>query len=239
MNKVILMLISTLTILLFNSCHNAEAAETRKKIVVVDTGISLNQQFKDYMCQNGTLGSESWIYDRHKERHGTNVVDLIGSRINTNKYCVVSINMGSISRIESYNKALEMTSKISNVVAVNLSIASGNTSDAYSAREQALIQSITQKGIIVYVAAGNDNLELSKGDCNVYPACLKYKIGIYGSRIKVIGSNGHILKKGRWITYSNTGLVVDHYVNGSYKGIGKLSGSSQATAIFVGDTYAN
>jgi hypothetical protein len=49
------------------------------------------------------------------------------------------------------------------------------------------------------------------------------------------------LKKGYLYVYnyySNKGPFIDSFIDGSYKGIGKMSGTSQATAIATGNEFS-
>lgn len=175
----------------FNSCHKVEAADDRKIIMVIDTGVSPEIAAKPYMCERGNI-TFATEFDEHG--HGSNVVDLIGSRIDDKKYCILSINAWTGGRfVGKYKKGLKMAVKLKNLVAINLSMSSPHHKSSYYGWEVSLIRKLLKKGVKINAAAGNDYTYMNKENCHVYPACLKYnfqyKDGTFNPNIKVIASH--------------------------------------------------
>ena len=57
-------------------------AETRTKVVIIDSGISRTQSAQKYMCKNGNKNftDSKNKYDEHG--HGTNILSIISKSIN-------------------------------------------------------------------------------------------------------------------------------------------------------------
>lgn len=220
---------------------NLEARETRKKIVVLDTGIHVDQLYRKYLCKNGVVsvanndGSASG-YLRGYQAHGQNVVGLIGSRINTEKFCIVSIRVYSWNlRAIGYLEGLEYAYNLTNVVAVNVSTSSTTTTGhtSYIMKEHAKMLKLVQKGVKIHVAAGNDSLILKRKTCGVYPACLKPffdELG-YSKYFTVVSSK--TTSESNWAT-----SFITQVKDGHNKGKPPMSGSSQATAIYTGEEFS-
>jgi hypothetical protein len=209
-------------------------AENRKKIVVIDTGIYKNQENKKYMCKNGAYNmsenAEKGPYSVSK--HGPNVIGLIGERINTDRFCVVSIKFmdGDGSSIYTYYSALVMTLGLKNVVAVNLSIASPPELASYSYLEDLYLRKILRRKIKIIAATGNNGITFKKSACFVFPACHK-QAHLKNDNFSVVGSStGNFSNK-----FKGFKVFLE---DGIKKGTPKLSGSSQSTAIFTGKMFS-
>jgi subtilisin family serine protease len=216
---LLLILISTYTL-----------AETRQKIVVIDTGISFAQSLKPYMCKNGKLStSNDW---KDVDGHGTNIVGLIGDRINPKKTCVVSIKLDLKN-----SKNIEMDVIKSMLMAENLKPVGVNISMAgnFSSRLELLsIVRMISSGVKVIVAAGNEGVNLDR-NCYIYPACYLAEIK---KEKKIINISNFIVVGAKDVSVSNTGSVVTVTTNGSKQGFPVMSGTSQATANFTGKLFS-
>lgn len=205
-------------------------AETRQKIVVIDTGVWAFQSLEPYMCDNSRLGvGPSWI-DKHG--HGSNVIGLIGSKIDSKKTCIVSIKLDisqSTNPEVEILKAAQMAEKL-NPVAVNISMAGTLHYDS----EQEVIIRMINKGIKVIVAAGNEDINLDK-QCVIYPACYLRDIKL----TKTFVNTSNFLVVGAKDTgSSNVGSVVTVTAVGAKQGIPVMTGTSQATANFTGKLFS-
>lgn len=192
--------------------------ESRKRIYVLDTGISPAYATAKYMCRGHnamSLGDTA---------HGDNVTSIIGIKIDMTKYCVYPVNIfpnGQYSQ-KRVNLALYLTVQDSNAVAVNMSIAGPHKDKS----EFQLLRSVSRR-LKVIVAAGNDNLDLRPGDCKAYPACY-----------------GMVLKKNFYVVEASD-MDKDnrphfkHYSElGRERGvIETMSGTSQACAEFTGGLF--
>jgi hypothetical protein len=214
-------LILILFILIVDTCADKEASgaknptEKRLRIAVVDTGISTRQIKEKYMCKDMSYFSIS-TSGRDWSGHGSNVVGLIGEKINTDKYCITiySFNKNTLLRETNYYLSVMIKHR---VVGVNLSIAASG----YDKKEEESLRRLTDKNVKVFIASGNNRLNLDIV-CNVYPACHKKS----NKKLQVIGSTDK--------RYSNYGKIVDRYIDGTDKGKPVLSGTSMSTAIATG-----
>ena len=205
-------------------------SESRQKIVVIDTGVSYAQSIKPYMCKNGNLGSNGNWKDTHG--HGSNVIGLIGEKIDAKKTCIVSIKL-EVDRLknpeQSIMYAMEMAEKIK-PVAVNISMAG---TIKYESELNSMVRMVSS-GVKVVVAAGNEDMSLDDY-CIIYPAC-------YLKRMKdmdnVINVSNFIVVGAKDTGSSNTGSIVTVTAIGKNQGYPKMSGTSQATANFTGKLFS-
>ena len=195
----------------------SQATELRTKIAVVDTGINQSQSLQRYMCEDGVKNMTNYKRsDSHG--HGSHIVHIIGTRIDTIKYCIVSYKVYDRANGKVLNNTIKALRDIkkSNYKFVNISMSGG-----YDAVEFNLMTQIINGGTKIVVAAGNDKLYLTRDKCKTYPACYKIKKNYYVvSAYDVKHSN-----KGSF-TIKERGRNISSYG-------GKMSGSSQATAIYT------
>lgn len=159
--------------------------------------------------------------------HGSHIANIIGSRIDSNKdYCIVIIKF-----INSLNDKNTMSQSILafqyaksiNAKVVNYS-AGGTLPTDY---EKNAVLALLQGGTKVFVAAGNNNVNLDK-NCYYFPACYKLKgLRIVGN-MNFDGTKANTSNYGKVITNWEKG---QHVVEDSPNGFVALSGTSQATAI--------
>lgn len=207
---------------------NPTIQESRTKIAIIDTGISINETTKPYLC-NGNHYDLTGFGIEDKISHGMNIAGIVAKQIDTQKNCLLIIKYfhtqgTSFNTIKAFKIAKEEKVKF-----VNYS--SGGSGDSLS--EKDAIKSLLNNKIYVIVASGNFGNNLSKTTCDYFPACYNFD----NSYFKVVG-NGQSEDKRH--TTSNYGKVVTDWRNGQrVEGFGvTMSGSSQATAILTGELVA-
>lgn len=226
--------------------------DVRKKIVVVDTPISDAQLTQPYMCKDGSISmdktrsSHFGPNEQNVVRHGENVVGLIGSRIDTTKYCILHIafyfKQDQENYIPLYLGALLKIEEYRNVVGINLSLAaSKNVKGSYLKEESYILRAFAISGVKIITAAGNSHEELTKKKCFVYPACTKKRLSSAAAdRFYIVGSNTFYMNSdGSPHEFSNFSYDLDiELENGVNQGVPAMNGTSQATAIFTGKLFS-
>jgi len=133
-------------------------------------------------------------------------------------YCLVIIKIFNTARtfnFDKYIKALKYISTI-DVQVANLSF----TGKDFLQEEYDALKLLSNKGIKLIIASGNDALNLDK-KCNTYPACYKNLNSI------VVGSDNKLV--------SNYGSIVNKYERHC---IFNSCGTSMSTAIVTGKYVA-
>jgi hypothetical protein len=193
-------------------------AENRKKIYVLDSGISAPYATAKYMCTDHLATSVGGT------EHGDNVTSIIGLKIDISNYCVYPVNVfpnGKYSQAR-VNRALYNILHDSDVVGLNMSLSGAHNETL----EFQLLRSISHK-LKVVVAAGNDNLDLKPGDCQRFPAC-------YGLVIK---SNFYVVEASD-IKTDNRPHFKHYSAPGRRRGVNNaMTGTSQACAEFTGNLF--
>lgn len=225
--------------------------ETRQKIVVIDTAVNEYQLSMKYMCKDGSVSPDGHSKSFHSRaeadklgfstlRHGENVVSLIGNGINSDKYCVYHIFWNYQNNANyNYVQALKLASQLTNVVGLNLSISTENTSVAIP-QEETYIGQMISKGVKVVAALGNEDVLLTKENCFTFPACLQAKFN--KSQFFVVGSNTKMRadEDFNFKSYSNSSTYLEvSYEDGTKRGWPVLTGTSQAAAVYTGKLFNN
>ena len=199
--------------------------ESRKRVVVIDSGLQPQYLVDKYMCRD--ISQISLEEDKRvNNTHGTSVISIIKENMDIEKYCITSVRMrvtsggGVIEVKDLVLKALDLR----NLYAVNMSYIMRE----YNHQDYLKIQNAVSLGVRFSVAAGNEKIDLDKA-CVFYPACYgklldKEYLKSRRSLFKVIGA-----KAG----YTNYGSVVDIYLNGGYMGTPSMRGTSSATAEYT------
>lgn len=200
-------------------CQKSPADETRKRIAVIDTGISSDFP-SEFLCYEGHKDFTSEGLQDLKQ-HGTLVGYILAHYINPNKFCIVVLKYwqnGSSENPWNYLKALKYVSE-GKYYALNLSLAG----DGILPLEKTYLEKIMNNGVIISNAAGNDHINLTE-HCSVWPAC--YKI----LNFVVAACRGNVLE---W--YSNYGGPVNACELGTqeYAGI-RNRGTSFSSPVFLG-----
>lgn len=192
--------ISSLFLLL--GCNSQD---TRKKMIVLETGINITSKIAPFLCKNGHrsfLPNTPWNKDRIG--HGTIIVKAIAEKLNPKKTCIVVYKTAdkgveSSKRAEAYARALvNLTRKApKNLYVVLLAL----EDVSYFYKEIEWLSSILVKpNVKIVVAAGNSGLQLRENkECSVYPACLKRYLS-NKEKFHVIGSSDGNFNKGPLIT---------------------------------------
>lgn len=210
----------------------AHAAETRKVVAIVDTGMPMTEAVKPYLCNLTHYDvTGKGIADVHG--HGTNVAGIITKHMNPKTHCILIIKWWHSEKIkqtnaELYKAVVDYTDILHKVRPdyVNLSL-SGNS---YLGVERNTLKGLLATGTIITVAAGNDSWDLNKV-CNVFPACYDMS----SSNFHVVGSWSKLMN--RIDAFSNFGKVVTDYRPGTYVcGFDVCTGgTSQASAVMMSE----
>lgn len=209
-----------LLLLLTTSC-TSQALENRHRIAVIDTGVNDVVAHMKYMCKDGVNNFTPYS-NEDVNGHGSHIVNIIGTRINSNKYCISSYKVfhDKDDGIDSTINALKDISKDETIKYVNISM----NGDSNSREELAMVEKLTEKGIKFTVAAGNEKKLITKGNCTQFPACYKLFI-TKPNNFYVVGAIGD---------FSNYGPIVDIVVNGTIESLGRTQrGTSQAAASYA------
>jgi len=205
------------------------ALNRQKRVYVLDSEISTVYMQKPYICEEVRRVSRYMsLFSSYS--HGANVTEIIGSKINTNKYCVYPIAVffgrGHEFSPHAFLRALRRIAGDRRAAAVNLSLSG---SARYNS-ELGLYKLLATQGKKIIVAAGNDNEILAKGHCSAYPAC--YKLSIPSSNFVVVTAKD--------LPLSNYVLFEHIAAHGAGRGVtGKMSGTSQAAAEITGSLFSN
>jgi subtilisin family serine protease len=208
------------TLALLISC----LSQAKLKIAILDTGIKPDKIKDLKLCPNESIDfTNSNLNDDHG--HGTNIAGLISQQIPKNlDYCLVIIKVFDINNLDS---AIESTIKgfrYAQMIRANIINYSGGGASS-DKEEKATIINALNKGIKIFVAAGNQGKDLD-GNCDYFPAC-------YDKRLVIVGSK---TSKNKISENSNRGKVVSVWEIGKDREALDivLSGTSQATAVATG-----
>jgi subtilisin family serine protease len=211
-------------------CANSAQAKTNR-VAVIDTGIDSSV---GHICETGHKDFSSTSL-QDEVGHGTHVAGLIIKNAANSDYCLINIKFYN----KKYTGAQNVKSMISSLqYAIDQKVDYINISGGgpqAEKEEQKLIQKALDMGIKIVVAAGNEGSDLSQ-NCNFFPAC-------YDSRLYVVGN---LEENGSISGSSNYGRIVNYWQHGTNvisnlpnNKVGRMSGTSQAAAIFTGKLLNN
>jgi subtilisin family serine protease len=212
-----------------HSCHYGPI-----RIGVIDTGF--DTRIKDaHLCPDGhkdfSIDNSPSAIPFDLNGHGTNIVGVINKfSKNGPAYCIVIIKYYSSKASGSQNMAASVKAlEYANTVNLDVINYSGGGNEPAEDEKFAVMKFLNSGGILI-AAAGNDGKSLDNKKITYYPA-------MYDPRIKVVGN---LLENGKKNPSSNFGSVVKHWEIGTnQEGYGtKMTGTSQATAVFTGKTIA-
>lgn len=219
-------------------------------IAVIDTGIDSNNPKLCKFGHKSFTGDNKPLVDNNG--HGTHIAGIIAANAGDLDYCIVSLKFFSAKQSGKQNLA-------ATVAAVNFAINIKIDYINYSAggpevdkAELKAVERALNKGIKIFAAAGNegDNLDLK---CNYYPACYDKRIVMVGNMVHGIPAWARSLAYVKYVDLSRfkdddhpaessnfgarvnqweLGTDVDSTMPGGFRG--KMSGTSQATAIATG-----
>jgi Subtilase family len=204
----------TICILLFASTLNAKTI----KVAVLDTGYNKGPEQVKF-CEHGLRDyTGTGIYDGNKSKHGSNVTGIISNLAQNADHCLIMFKVfnDSTLNVDGYLNALREILNDPSISLLNISMAG----PARLQQEEVLLKKLLDSGRQIVVAAGNEGRDLNK-NCNVYPACAN-------DRLIVVGNSGS--------STTNLGRIIDVFEDGFriYGGGVRLTGTSQAAAIFTG-----
>lgn len=184
--------------------ENVIRVEPLIKIAVIDTGS--NGLFSPKFCKEG---SYDYVTDTTKivpiSIHGSVVTGVIAEQLKSVNYCILQYQVFNDALKTS---GLEVSRAILNAVyngaaVINLSL----EGHVYDLAEDTAIRYAVVKGVRIYVAAGNDYLDLDN-NCSVYPACYHYDnlitVGALNSQGKPCPDSNH----GRIVREMRNGEIV-------------------------------
>lgn len=219
--------------LLLNTCFASQIL----RVAVIDTGLDLEDpRFSYLLCDNGTTSSdftETTLKD--KNSHGTHVTGLIKQYAKNSNYCLIIIKFYSEYGTSYLNRSIEYAIEQKASI-INISAGGRNFDEI----EYNLIKN--SPNITYVVAAGNEGLKLDCNKTTNYPTCYKLpnviSVGCLDKyENKCLTSNyGKYVKS--WElgqnVYSTFPLKTCDVQTRDCKGMGYISGTSQATAIHTG-----
>mgnify|MGYP006921284761 CR=1 FL=1 len=162
--------------------------DNRIPIYVLDTGI---KEDKSYLCKEYKDMTGKGIKD--VANHGWMVADLIGSNIDSTKYCIYMVKWcHTCDNLGTYTDSLAYIIKQQPKY---LNISAGGVDRDYF--EEKMLKTMVDHGTKITVASGNNKFNLDKR-CFYYPACYPINIHVVGA-LKTNkfdrGNYGHIVKE--------------------------------------------
>jgi hypothetical protein len=218
-------------ILIFVFISISAFAKEPLRVAVLDSGLDLkDERFQSVLCKEGHKDfTGTGIEDTNG--HGTHIAGLIKQYAKDASYCLVIVKYfddkltTSKERTDAYKNSLDYLAKNPPDL---LNVSGGGKEGMES--EYLFFKNIAYTA---FVAIGNDNTDLNKS-CNYYPACYKkYESLPY---IHAVGSECNHIKS----SFSNYGEFITDWECGeavlstAIKGMDRMSGTSQATAIATG-----
>lgn len=203
--------------------------ETRKRLVIIDTGLKITEAEQPYICTDIPFIDYTGYGIDDNDGHGTNIFNIIKPSIIASRLCVTLIKFfdGRSPPIVTNRGYANAMKKLEVLFPdyVNLSIdGTAPTDEEYSA-----LKHLVDAGTKITIAAGNQNRDLSD-NCNVYPACVFGPSQRYPN-LFVVGS---IRGDGWYSSFTNKNGPVTDYEQGERVAAGgtkPYSGTSQAAAI--------
>jgi subtilisin family serine protease len=204
-------------------------SETRSRIAVIDTGIIMYPGLDRYLCKGKHFDfTDTGLEDT--VGHGTNIAGILQGYMNPNKECLViyKVYNGGI-KFHYSNQALRRL-VIDKIKFANLSFGGLQQEST----ERNALQEALNAGVVIAVAAGNENTDLNK-DCSYFPVCYHFH-GPNAYNFHTVGNSGAF-------NSSNYGdKVITDWADGmhvcaGYDARGTLlcsSGSSQSTPKVLG-----
>jgi hypothetical protein len=193
-----------LIVLLCLGSITALAKETRKMVAVVDTGVPNNPAILKYMCRGGHVDlTLQGLKDVNG--HGTNIIGLIMKGMNPATHCIVAIKyyhdyskpFGKQSQMDVFNALYAYLLKLQPAY-VNFS----SSGFGFNYKEFSTFSSLMERGTKVVVAAGNNQVLLDAGSCDVFPACYFFN----EKNFFVVGSTSKLSNYGGPVKYIRDGI---------------------------------
>ena len=205
------------------------------KVAVVDTGLDLTDiRLKKHLCPTGHKNFVDGESLDDTEGHGTHIVGLIEKYARNSNYCILVYKFYSDSAsgfLDQKREVLSMRQAVRDGATIVNFSAGG---PVFSEEESLVIKQNPQ--VTFVVAAGNEGENLDIPGNEFYPASLFYKNMEVVENVDKRGNRNPSSNYGSKVEYAENGTdVVSYLPNG---GLGIMTGTSQATAIFSGKLVA-
>jgi hypothetical protein len=213
--EIIQVILIGLVIIAFAVAH---AGTTR--VAIIDDGMSVDVQnaIPQILCEDGhkdfVTGMD--LVGETLGGHGDLVTFSLVMNARRAKYCIMMYRINTVANvIDAINTATDRGAKF-----INISLTIGT----YVRALDLAIKRASDKGIKIFVAAGNDKQNLNEV-CNIYPQCLHYR------NLIVIGATN---PENELENYSNFGSIfVNRYKYG--RSFGGARGTSFASPTALGE----
>lgn len=224
MNKIEVTILILLSLLFLYLGEKSEAKETIK-VLIIDTGVDLSHEEISSHVKEPFNPVDYIDYSVH----GTAMASLIL------KDTCQEVELISCNYYPSHNSYDDSNSCFYKALSENVQYVNFSSSGKHqNDEERELLRELSNKGVVVVVAAGNDGLNLTKtGKCEgSYPACYLFK---HMYIVQNIEQNGKLHEKSNYLKNKNArkemGMDVSVlFPRGQY---GKISGTSPAAAKFT------
>lgn len=219
------MLITILTTALLTT-FSVQAVETRDKIALLDTGISVTQKESKFACEDKPVDFTSSNTYQDEQNHGSIIFNILASYIDYKKTCILSVKIFSSTSKDS-NLEENMFKAFRYVDSERFKFFNLSFSGVYNSLEDfQLIVNLTKRGQVV-VASGNDGVVLTRKKCVIYPVCY------------YITNNYHVASSID-CNESNRGIeVVDYSLKRSYTYLGSSMAVPHALGELINKYYKN
>jgi hypothetical protein len=199
------------------------------KIAIIDTGYSIRDAAVPIkLCKEGHYNflTSTANVGPSKQPHGSQVASIIAEALQGVNYCALIYNVDTIDGINfdsivgAFRRAADAGAQV-----VNMSIQGYR----YSFSERDAIMAVTARGVEVFVAAGNDNMNMDEA-CNSYPGCYNIPhLHMVGSILPDFSARS---------SFSNYGGKVElwypgYYGDGIHSGRGTSFASPRAAADYA------
>lgn len=216
---------------MLSSCSGAHA-QIKKiwRIAVIDTGFNKTTSSKVKLCADGHKDFTGFEWDNDAYGHGTHVTNTLANNLTIDNYCIIIIKYTHNPDLE--NKTflpLDRTiAAFQYLNTIDVDVVNYSAGGAFFIKEEKkALLALKKRGVSIFVAAGNEYMNLNK-KCDFYPPC--YKLGIH-----VIGN---LKSDGKRNPSSNYGRIVNHWEMGtgimaevSERVYMRLTGTSQASPV--------
>lgn len=218
-------------VLFFTGQAPAWGKDPMLKIAVIDTGLDLkDERMSGHLCkmEHRNYVEQETINDING--HGTSIVSIIEQYAKNSNYCIMVYKfysdkdpgfMNVFHEIQALAQALDDGANIVNISA---------SGPEFHERERILMENHPHTAFIV--AAGNDGKDLDIPGNEFYPGSYFLKNEIVVENVDTSGKPVLHSNYSKKIIAKENGVNVMSYLPNDK--LGKLSGTSQATAIFTG-----
>lgn len=196
--------------LFFTPCN----AHSAMRVAVIDSGYSGDTK---NLCATGHYDFilNEAVVSKDDRNHGTHVVNAIKAYAKAD-YCIIILkvfnSVPSELSGERVIRAIQYATSLG-VDIINMSLDGPEPMN----QERDAIAAALNKGIKVFVAAGNKKINLDK-TCNTYPACYKLSSSVVGSNSKEANYAGFAFNKQPWCyngecgTSLSTGIATGKFI---------------------------